>query len=671
MAIVINRWVRGESLRFKQSGFARLRVALSWISRGLLAPALAGLALIAGGPTARADGIPAVPPPQDLAYSGAIDLRVDATDLDRRIFRTVESIPVGPGPLTLLYPQWLPGNHAPSGPIEALAGLTITGGGRRLAWTRDPVNMYAFHVEVPAGVTALAVELQFASPENGDQGRIVATPEIVGLQWEKALVYPAGYYSSRILVNARLTLPGGWKFGTALTPERREGDTVIFRPISLEMLVDSPVFAGKYFSRLDLAPGAKVPVWLDVVADSPDELELKPDQLAAHRRLVQQAVALFGSRHFDHYDFLLSISDDFTGIGLEHHRSSEDGVRRGYFKEWDRNEPRRSLLPHEMTHSWNGKFRRPADLWTPNFNTPMRDSLLWVYEGMTEYWGEVLAARSGLWSAETARESLAVVAAGLQEHRPGRDWRNLEDTTNQPIVTRRGALSFVSWQRTEDYYREGQLVWFDVDTKLRELTGGRRSLDDFARAFLGVEDGRYAPLTYTFDEVVRTLNGVAAHDWAGFLRTRLDRTGAGAPLDGLARSGWKLVFKPEPSAYLRKLNELSDVNDQSYSLGCVVDQDARLAEVVWGSPAFAAGLATNATLVAVNGRAYKAALLVQAIRDGQTHGTPIELIVRSLDRYRTVTIPYTGGLRYPTLERVAGRPDMLAEILRPRPDARP
>ncbi|MGH9808583.1 MAG: peptidase M61, partial [Terriglobia bacterium] len=407
----------------------------------------------------------------------------------------------------LLYPQWLPGNHGPSGPIDKLAGLTIRAGATKLAWSRDPVNVYAFHVSVPAGVRALDIEFQFLSPVESKEGRVVMTAEMLNLQWNAVALYPAGYFARDILVQASVKLPPGWKYATALGTSAN-GATPAFGPVPFNTLVDSPMFAGRYFSRLDLDPGAKVAVHLDMFADQPDELILSPAQLQAHRNLVTQANKAFGSHHYDHYDFLFAMSDRMSGIGLEHHRSSEDGTTANYFKEWDKRASSRDLLSHEFTHSWNGKFRRPADLWTPNFNVPMRDSLLWVYEGQTQYWGSVLAARSGLWTKQQALDALTLDADTYAMRRPGRVWRPLEDTTEDPITTMRRPIPWRSWERSEDYYGEGELIWLDADTLIRQLSGRKKSLDDFAHVFFGVNDGSYVTLSYTFDDVVRALNSV-------------------------------------------------------------------------------------------------------------------------------------------------------------------
>lgn len=614
----------------------------------------------------------AIPAPQDVPYPGVMQLRVDATDLAHRVFRVRQSVPVvAPGPMTLLYPQWLPGNHAPTGPIDKLAGLVIrTQGGDRLEWRRDPVDLYAFHVDVPAGVSSLELQFEYVTPTDTSQWRVVMTPDLLGLQWEKALLYPAGYYVRQIPVDASIQLPPGWQFATALRGAQRDGDTVRFARTPLETLVDSPLFAGAHYRRVELDPDPQSPVRLNIFADSATELAATDEQLEFHRRVVREATALYGSRHFRQYDFLLAISDHFSGIGLEHHESSENGVGLGYFTDWEGTSNGRDLLPHEMTHSWNGKFRRPADLWTPTYNVPMQSSLLWVYEGMTEYYGVVLAARSGLWSPELTRDILARYAANYDAGRAGRAWRNLQDTTQAPAINYRGRTSYVSWQRGKDYYTEGVFLWLDVDTKIRELTRGKRSLDDFARAFFGVQDGRIEPLTYTFDDVVATLNQVAPYDWATLLRARLDGHGPGAPLDGLRRGGWQLVYGAEPSGSVRQNDGAEGTRDFLYSLGFSVKADGRVGEVYWDSVAFKAGLAPAMTLLAVDGKAYTHARLDDAIKAAQ--GQPdrrIELLVRDFDTFRTVQLDYHDGLRYPRLERRGKTPDVLAAILEPR--ARP
>ncbi len=630
------------------------------------AVALAALMSVSGLTHAQPMPGPAAPQieaARDVPYeAGSIKLAVDATDNDRRIFSVQETLPVSAaGPLTLFYPAWLPGNHAPRGPIEQLASLMITADGQPVAWSRDPVNVYAFHVTVPEGAKALDIRFQFLSPTDRSMGRVVVTPDMLNLQWNAVALYPAGYFARQIMVEPTLRLPEGWQLGTALETASREGDLVRFKPVNFDTLVDSPIFAGRYFRQIDLDPGAAVPVRLNIVADRPSQLEATADQIGVHRTLVQQAYKLYGSHHYDHYDFLLALSEKMSGIGLEHHRSSENATSATYFTEWDKSAAGRDLLAHEFTHSWNGKFRRGEDLWTETFNTPMRNSLLWVYEGQTQYWGNVLAARSGLQTKQQGLEALAMTAA-IYDNRVGRAWRAMSDTTNDPIMAARRPISWRSWQRSEDYYSEGQLIWLDADTLIRELSGGKKSLDDFAKAFFSVDNGSYVPKTYRFEDVVTTLNGVQPYDWATFLKARLDGHGPGAPLDGLTRGGYRLVYRPVPTEFFKAAEGRRKSVDLTYSIGVVLDKDGTMADVAWDGPVFKAGLIQGAQIIAVGGVAYEADLLKAAITAATDPAKPVELLVKSGDRYRSVKLTYQGGLRYPRLEPIAGAPTRLDDI---------
>ena len=613
---------------------------------------------------------PATAAPRDVAYPGGpLVLDVDATDTDRRIVRVRETVPVaGAGPITLLYPQWLPGNHAPRGPLEKLAGLMIRAGGKAVPWLRDPVDVFAFHVDVPTGAKALEIEFQYLSPTAGDQGRVTMTPEMLNLQWNTLALYPAGYFSRRVQVETSVRLPQGWAYATALeaqTPTAGPASGLVrFKSVSLDVLVDSPLVAGRYVRIVDLDPGAKIPVRLDIFADRPELLDANAEQLERHRELVRQAYRLFGARHYDHYDFLLSLSDRMGGVGLEHHRSSEDGTSPTYFLDWPALAATRDLLPHEYVHSWNGKFRRPADLWTPNFNLPMRGSLLWVYEGQTQYWGHVLSGRSGLLARQEALDALAATAA-IYENRAGRGWRPVEDTTDDPVVNARRPQAWTSWQRSEDYYSEGQLVWLDADTLIRSRSADKRSLDDFARGFFGIEDGNGSERPYTFDDVVAALNAVEPYDWAKFLNARINEVAPRAPLDGLARGGWRLVYTEAPTGYFKSVETGRKIVDLSYSIGMALTPSADVAGVQWDGPAFKAGLTVGGKLIAVNGIAYDPDRLKEAITAGKTGG-PLSLLVKTGDHYRTVDIGYRGGLRYPRLERLEGTPDLLSAIYAPR-----
>ena len=610
--------------------------------------------------------LPPLPQVQDTPWPGVVRLQVNATDLNRRIFDVTETIPVErAGPLVLFFPEWLPGNHGPVGPIAQLAGLEITANGQRVEWVRDTLHPFAFHLEVPQGATEITARFQHLSPTTGSQGRVTMTAEMLNIQWEKMLLYPAGRWSRNITVQPSVTLPDGWRFGTALEPETASGAVTTFRPVNLEVLVDSPMFAGVHYRQIDLDPGGRSPVRANIVADKPESLGATDEQIGILRDLITQADRLYGARHFDHYDFLIAMTDKLGGIGLEHHRSSENSVDPEFFTGWATHVGDQDLLAHEYNHSWDGKWRRPADQLVPNFNTPLQNSLLWVYEGQTQYFGQVLAARSGLTSKQQALDSLAMTAATF-DTRVGRQWRALQDTANDPIISQRQPKGWLSWQRDEDYYSEGQLIWLDVDTLIRERTNGRKSLDDFARAFFGVEDGDYTPAPYTFEDVVRTLNGVVPYDWADFLRTRLDGHGPGAPLDGLARGGYRLVYAETPSDWQKTLYGEYKRNDFTYSLGIQTGEGNVIRSVQWNSPAFQAGLATGMEIVAVNGRAASPGAISEAITAAKDPNTAVELILKDADRYRTVRIDYHDGLRYPRLERIAGTPDRLGDILTPR-----
>lgn len=629
----------------------------------VLATSLWLLAGVAAGAQVRA---PQVPPPKDVPYPGTITLRVDVSDTRQGIYRVHEVIPVEAGPMTLLYPKWIPGAHSPAGPIQDLAGLVIRADGERLKWRRDKYGVYAFHVEVPEGVSRLDVSFQFLSPR---RGRGTMTDRMLMLDWNWVVLYPAGYYSRRITLRPSVTLPEGWQFGTALETAARSGNTTAFKPVALNTLVDSPIYAGRYYQRVDLNPKGAIPVHMDVVADAPGYLGMSPHQLRVHRNLVNQAFRLFGSHHFDHYDFLLSLSDYMMGNGLEHHRSSENGVAADYFTAWADNAPGRDLLAHEFVHSWNGKYRRPYELWTSNYNVPMGDSLLWVYEGLTQYWGFVLTARSGMWSPAQFRQALAMVAAKYDKDRPGFKWRTVLDTTNDPTAAHRDMLPYRSWQMSEEYYGAGQMIWLAADVKIRALTNGRKSLDNFAHAFYGMHDGSWKVNPYTFGDLVEALNGVVKFDWAGFLRERV-HTWTPPLLSGLKASGWKLVYTDTPSEYAKEYMSRPQsprhLYNFAWSIGITLNREGMINDVLWNGPAFEAGVTTGATLIAVNGREFSTALLKRAIENAEHGGEPIELTLDYQGNIYSVPIDYHGGLRYPHLVRIEGAPDYLSEIIAPR-----
>jgi predicted metalloprotease with PDZ domain len=607
--------------------------------------------------------IETIPAPRDVAYPGTIQLTVDATDVTRAIFRVHEHVPVtSPGDFVLLYPKWLPGTHSPEGQINKVAGFRATANGRELKWVRDNLDVYAFHIDVPAGVSAIDVDFQYVSPTAENQGRVVATPDMASIQWIANSMYPAGYFVRDIPIQASVIVPTGWKVATALRPSGQSGNRIDYPVTSYEILMDSPLIAGAHYRAVPLSPD----VTLDIIADNEHELDFKPEQIAAHKRLVEQAVKTFGAQHYDHYDFLLTISDLLGGEGLEHHRSSEDGTERGYFTDWDNHLRDRNLLPHEFTHSWNGKFRRPADLWTPDYRTPMQDSLLWVYEGMTQFYGYVLGARSGMLSKQDTLDAIAATAATYGPGTPGRVWRPLVDTTNDPIIAQRSPQPWRSWQRSEDYYSEGQLIWTDVDRIIRQQSGGKRSIDDFARAFFGVRDRDWGELTYTLDDIVATLNRVQPYDWRGYLQRKVYDIAAQPPLEGITEGGYRLIFTDEPTKWWKSIEKTRKNVDLTYSGGFVVGNDGKIQSVLWDSPAFNTGMAVGNQLVAVNNRTFDMDDLKQAIKEAAGSGRGVELLLKDGNLYRNVTLDWHGGLRYPRLEKVGKGQGTLDALLAPR-----
>jgi len=611
-------------------------------------------------PTPKTSSIPAA---RDTPYPGTIQLAVDASDTARAIFTVHEHIPVPrSGDFVLLYPQWLPGHHNKLGEIRNVAGLRFTANGQPVNWVRDPLDVYAFHLKVPDGVSAIDADFQLLSPTATNQGRIAVAPQMENVDWIALSLYPAGYYVRDIPVQASVTVPAGWKVASALRPTAQSGNHIDYPMTSYEILTDSPLMAGAHYRQFPLGHD----VDLDVLADDEAELAATSQEVALHQQMVDQAIKLFGVRHFDHYDFLLTLSRRLGSQGLEHHRSSEDATSLGYFTDWQNQGEARNLLPHEFAHSWNGKFRRPADLWTPDFRTPMEGSLLWVYEGQTQFWGYVLGARSGMLSKEDTLQALASAAAQYSEGSPGRSWRPLIDTTTDPILAERKALPWESWQRSEDFYQEGMLIWIDVDRIIRQLSGGKRSMDDFARAFFGMRDGDYGVLTYAFDDVVNTLNRIQPYDWRSYFQHRVYEIAPEAPLEGITKGGYSLVYTDKPTAWTLVAEKRERNADLSYSGGLVVSAEGIVNGVIWHSAAFDAGLTVGSQILSINGHAFSPDTLTNAIAAAKGTDRPIQLLVNSGSEYRTMELNWHGGLRYPRLVKAGTSDGTLDALLTPR-----
>ena len=601
----------------------------------------------------------AIPAPEDVAYVGALALWVDASDRWRGVLRVCEIIPVaGAGELILLYPKWLPGFHAPVAPIELLAGLSFTAAGAPLAWRRHPTMVHAFAVTVPDGVDAIEAAFQFLSPTDAAQGRVISAPELLCLPWHTAILYPAAHSASHLAIDVRLTLPEAWTAACAVPVTCVDANALTFERCSLDTLIDSPVLASRHLRTYALDEH----VQLRVAAEEPHLVEASAAQVAAHAAVVAEALLLFGSRAYDRFEMLLALSDTLSTAGIEHHRSFEAVSVPGYFAEWDKHVTRRDTIPHEFIHSWNGKHRRGADSCTASFDRSIQNSLLWVYEGQTQYWTNVLCARSGLWSVEQTLGALALNAARY-EARPGSRWRPLIDTTRDPIIAARSPLPWPSWQRSEDYYSEGALLWLEVDTRLRELSGDTRSLDDFARRFFGGADGDWSTRPYGLDDVVHELDALVPFDWRSFLLEALEETRAGTLLGGLARGGYGLDYDATPNPYQRCQEAETGIADLTHTIGLTVAQDGRIADVLWHGAAFDAGLTIGTAIEAVAGRPFSVERLRACLA---VDGVDLELLVRRGSTLRSVTLRRPRRPRYPTLVRLADQPDRLGAILRPR-----
>jgi predicted metalloprotease with PDZ domain len=595
-----------------------------------------------------------------------IRLHVDLTEAPRNIYHAHLQIPAHAGEMRLVFPKWIPGNHRPSGPIGALTGIHMQAVGQALAWQRDAVDMYEFHVSVPAGVDTLDVSLDaITTLDSAGGGGPAASSNLLDLNWNAVLLYPQGAKSDDVNFTPSVTLPAGWKFGTALPVARTTGDEVEFAPVSLTMLIDSPMIAGAHYRQIELTKAGDAPLHvMDVVADAEPDLAMTSQDVAAYQKLVAETGALFGVRHYRQYHFLLTLSDQVGGHGLEHHESNDSVEAERALLDPDLHMLYADLVPHEFTHSWNGKYRRPAGLATPNYQEPMIGDLLWVYEGLTQYLGTVLAARSGLWTDEQYREALAGTAAAL-DHRAGRTWRPLEDTARSVQTLRMMGSQWQNWRRGLDYYPEGELIWLEVDAIIRQQTHGQRSLNDFCRRFHGGESGLPKVVSYAFDDVVRTLNEVAPYDWAGLLRERVAATSTHAPLGGIEDGGWKLVYNDKPNLFTKAEEKLAKFGDFSYSLGFTASEDGKLDDVIVGSPAYQSGLGPGMKLVAVNGRKWSPPVLHAALKAAQGSGQPIELLVENAQFFKTYSVAYHDGEKNPHLERISERPDILGDILKP------
>jgi predicted metalloprotease with PDZ domain len=598
----------------------------------------------------------------------AIGLTVDARDATKKLFHSHEVIPVESGPVRLYYPKWIPGEHGPTGPLTGLAGVRITIGGRPLEWRRDLEDMYSLHCDVPNGVHEITVDfdMQTAQENSGFSSGASSSAELAVLNWNQHVLYPADVPVDQVTVNASLRLPEGWRAASALPVAHEGAGSIEFQPVSLLTLVDSPVQMGAFTRAIPLNPGDSRPVTLHLAADSRAALDIGDDEITHYRALVSEARALFGARHYRHYDFLYTLSDHVASFGLEHHESSDDRVKERTLIDPPNRLSESALLSHEYMHSWNGKYRRPADLTTPDYQKPMETDLLWVYEGLTQYLGCLLAARSGLETPEQYRENVAMKAGRLETER-GRDWRPLLDTAVEAQLLYEAPDEGAAWRRGVDFYDESLLMWLEADAIIRERSGGRLSLDDFCRRFHGGDDTSPRVVTYTREDVIRTLDGLVRYDWAAFFRDRVDRVQPHPPLGGLEAEGWRLAWRDSSSEFYKAEETHREQVDLSYSIGLLIsdkdDERGRIIDVMPGRAAARAGIAPGAKLIAVNGRRYSKDVLHDALK-ATSSGAPLELLVETAEFIRSHRLDYRGGERYPWLERIPGKPDVLSQLIR-------
>jgi len=599
------------------------------------------------------------PPP------GPITISVDATDAPRRVLHAKLQFPAQPGPLTLYYPKWMPADHSPDGPIWNLAGLHFSSGGKEIPWQQDDADMYAFNLDVPAGANSIEASLDFLLSPPGPTIDFSASgaAKLFILMWNQVALYPKGWPAAELTYNPSLTLPNGWKFNTALPVASQSGSSITFSPVAFDLLIDSPVQAGEFTRVYPLNPAIKPSHELDVLSDDAWALDVPPALLENYSRLVAEADALYRSHHYRDYHFLLTLSDNTMGLGQEHHESSDDRIRQHTLLDPNARLLEAGLFPHEFTHSWNGQFRRPEGLATPDFQQPMKGELLWVYEGLTEFLGELLTARSGLVTPAQAREHFAETAAML-DHRAGRRWRSLQNTANAAQILYFSVSEWSSYRRSVDFYPEAVLIWLDVDATIRKLTNDSRSMDDFCHAFYAKPDGEPVIKTYTFDDVVATLNGIAPYDWRSFLRERLDSTGPHAPIGGITGGGWQLVYNDEPNEFIAAGDAEAGGADFTSSIGLHVKGDGTVIDAIPGMPAFEAGISPYLKIVAVNGRQFSVDELKRAVHDSKSNSAPIKLSALNANTLESHEIQYHDGNRYPHLVRVEGAPDYLDEALK-------
>ncbi|HEU5181664.1 MAG TPA: M61 family peptidase [Candidatus Polarisedimenticolia bacterium] len=600
--------------------------------------------------------------------SGPIELSVDASEVPRKILHVKMSMAIGDPNVRLLYPKWIPGEHGPTGPIKDVTGIKVTVQGKPVRWSHVSEDVNTLQIEAPSGAGRLEVAFDTILPPSSVEGFSSAassTDDLLVLAWNQVLLYPAGSSISQLKYKANLTLPEGWKLATALPIATHSGRTTRFGEVTLETLVDSPVLCGVHMREIPLGVVGGVPHFVEMAADSEAALEPKHETRESWGRLVREGQALFGARHYNSYRFLLTLSDGVAHFGLEHHESSDDRTKERMLLDEELTKSSATLLPHEYVHSWNGKYRRPEPMVTDDFQGPLDTSMLWVYEGLTQYLGQILTARSGLWTQEDFRDKLALIAEWAA-NQTGRAWRPLEDTALSAQLLFEARDDWESWRRGTDFYDESVLIWLDADTLIREKTGGKKSLTDFCRLFHGGASGAPQVRPYTFEDLVATLDEVMPYDWSSFLRQRVESTSPYPPLEGLTRSGWRLIYAKEPSEVQKDYDASRKEVDLTASLGLVIREDGTIKDMIMSKPAYKAGLGPGMKIIAVNGMRYSKDRIREAVAESSGSDHPIDLVVENGEAIKSYRVDYKDGAKYPRLERIPGKKDLLSQITESR-----
>ncbi|HEY2475379.1 MAG TPA: hypothetical protein VGI19_11335 [Candidatus Cybelea sp.] len=600
--------------------------------------------------------------PSHATAQSPATLVLDATRAPEGFMEVHERIPAVSGLYTVVYPKWIPGEHGPTGPLNDLAALRISAGGAPLDWRRDPIDLYAFHVNVPPSAHAIDVDFDVLMNAPND---MMATHSVAVLNWNRALLYQDGIDSHQYFIKPSIVLPPGWEYATALRGANRSGNRVDFAVTPLNMLVDSPLDMGRYVQKWNLWREGAAFVELDAFADHPQNLDISPSLLRAYQRVPAETFAMYGSRHFEDYHALLTLSDVLGFQGIEHHQSSDNRASDDFLTEPDESLAGGDLVTHEFSHSWNGKYRRPADLTTPNFQVPMQTDLLWVYEGMNQYLGDIISFRAGIREPKLYPEYLATAYAEM-DYETGRAATPLIDlTTGAPyFYTAHGEYGGIR-RNAGDFYTEGELLWLDVDTIIRERSHGSRSLDTFLHLFTLPPLTGPIVKTYTREEVESLLGQVEPYDWHAFFQRLVYQPTTHPPTDELARAGWKMAYTSTPNKFI--VAEESDNHgiEGWYSYGAVLNASGVVRDVREGSAAWHARLAPGMKVLAVNNQEFSADVLEYAIKKAQHTNAPIVLITSQTGWFQTLSLDYHDGIRYPHLERIAGTPDMLASIAAP------